>query len=341
MGLFDQAGSVFNTVASSATSLGSQILPGLGTAAKLAGALNSLGNPANLVSKIRSMSLPKGANPNYKVGAAQCSIQGDDNDWRVRLSIPQVDQFTSSPVLKPLIDAGGLIFPFTPTIQLTGNATYEGTPITHNNYSYFNYVNSAASSITISGPFNVEDAIQGEYWLAAVHYLRSITKMFTGESDNSGNPPPMVYLNGYGDYVLKNIPVVITGFTVELPQDVAYIGVTVGKGIPTTGFSSALGSGGRSIEAASAMSGVLGGVAGFLGNSKIANTLSSASGLLNAANSFSGGASYANMGSKSHVPVKSTISITCQPVWSRQKVRKFNLDDFVQGKYVNDRPGFL
>jgi|GEM_PF-3472706 len=347
MGLFDSVGSVFNTVGSAAKSLGGDGV--LNRASQLAGALNSLGNPANVVSAIRSMSIPRGANPTYKPSLAKASIGGDSSDWRVRLSMPQIDEFSNSPVLKPLVNAGGLVFPFTPTIQLAGNATYESTAPTHNNYSYFNYVNSAASSITISGPFNVEDALQGEYWLAAVHYLRSITKMFTGESANAGNPPPMVYLNGYGDYVFKNIPVVVTGFTVELPQDVAYIGVSVGEGRPSSGFGSAGGSGGQTIESASALVGTIGGVAGALGKSALAGKLGVASGLMNLASNTSNmvkqaaglGANPYSTGSKSHVPVKSTISVTCQPIWSRQKVRKFNLDDFVQGKYVNDKPGYL
>jgi hypothetical protein len=341
MALFDQAGKVFNTVASSALQLGSQVLPGLGTAAKLAGALNSLGNPAALVSKIRSISLPKGANPAYKSDLAKAAVAEDNKDWRVRLSIPMIDVFTQSPVLLPLIAAGGLIFPFTPTIQLSGNATYDTTNITHNNYSYLNYVHSAASNISISGPFNVEDAIQGEYWLAAVHYLRSVTKMFTGESANAGNPPPMVYLNGYGDYVFKNIPVVITSFQVELPQDVAYIGVTVGTGKPTTGFMGTSGSGGRMIEAAGAKQTGPAGVVGFIGKGVIANAFPSLSNQLSAASNLTGGESIANMDSKSHVPVKSTITVNCQPVYSREKVRKFNLDDFVQGKYLDNKPGFL
>jgi len=348
MGLFDSVGSVFNTVGTAAKSLGGEGGV-LNRASQLAGALNSLGNPANVVSAIRSMSIPRGANPTYKPNLSKASMGGDSSDWRVRLSIPQVDEFSNSPVLKPLINAGGLVFPFTPNIQLAGNATYESTAPTHNNYSYFNYVNSAASSITISGPFNVEDALQGEYWLAAIHYLRSVTKMFTGESANSGNPPPMVYLNGYGDYVFKNIPVVITGFTCELPQDVAYIGVSVGEGRPSSGFGAASGSGGQTIESASALAGAIGGVAGALGKSALAGKLGAASGLMNLASNASNmvkgaaglGANPYTNGSKSHVPVKSTISVTCQPIWSRQKVRKFNLDDFVQGKYVNDKPGYL
>jgi hypothetical protein len=56
-----------------------------------------------------------------------------------------------------------------------------------------------------------------------------MTKMFYGSSSGSlGNPPPVARLNGYGKYVLNNIPVLLTNFTTDLPQDVDYIPCTVG-----------------------------------------------------------------------------------------------------------------
>jgi len=60
-----------------------------------------------------------------------------------------------------------------------------------------------------------------------VHFFRSATKMFYGESSERGAPPPIVKLNGYGDYVLKNVPVVITQMTVDLNNQVDYIEVPV------------------------------------------------------------------------------------------------------------------
>lgn len=349
MGLFDKVGSVLNTVGAVSNSLG--ITGALGTAGKLAGALNNLSNPAAMVSALRSINVSPGANPDYKKSLATASMGGDaeSSDWRVRLSIPQNANFRQSPVLAPLINAGGLIFPYTPTIQMQGSAAYENTPITHQNYSYFSYTNSQASSVSISGPFNVEDAIQAQYWIAAVHYLRSVTKMFTGDSQDAGNPPPMVYLNGYGDYVFKDIPVIITSFTVELPQDVAYIATTVGASGPTSGFGSATGGANQTVENTANLLGVMGGVAGFMGSSKAASALGKAAGAMSIVNGLAnmkngamgGSGTPFNIGGKTHVPVKSTISVVCQPVWSRNKTRTFNLDTFVKGGYVDTKPGYL
>jgi len=90
------------------------------------------------------------------------------------------------------------------------------------------YQNSQVNAMTIIGDFFIENEKEGQYWVAATHYLRSITKMAYGATSNQGSPPPIVKLNGYGDYVFKDVPVVVQMFTVELPNDVDYIQVGVG-----------------------------------------------------------------------------------------------------------------
>ena len=64
-----------------------------------------------------------------------------------------------------------------------------------------------------------------------MHFLRSATKMFYGNSNPLGNPPVVCRLNGYGKHVLNNMPVVITNFTTDLPVDVDYIQCTI-NGMP-------------------------------------------------------------------------------------------------------------
>ena len=63
-----------------------------------------------------------------------------------------------------------------------------------------------------------------------LHYLRSITKMFYGAGSNTGSPPPVVKLNGYGDYVFKDVPVIVTNFTIDMPTDVDYLAVDLDFG---------------------------------------------------------------------------------------------------------------
>ena len=75
----------------------------------------------------------------------------------------------------------------------------------------------------ISGDFFTETNEDADYWVAAVTFLRTATKMFYGDNGvNSGNPPVIVKLNGYGEYVFKNVPCVITSFNIDMAQDVDY-----------------------------------------------------------------------------------------------------------------------
>lgn len=177
-----------------------------------------------------SISLPKidlkSLNPSSFISGRISAIFGAGDaskDWRVRLSIPNIDGFKDSKVLKPLRDVGGLVFPYTPTIQLSHTANYNDVPVTHQNYQFIAYENSRADTITVSGPFNVEDGQQALYWIASLHFLRSVTKMFSGPDANAGNPPPILRFNAYGEHVFNNLPVVVRSFNIDLPSDADYI----------------------------------------------------------------------------------------------------------------------
>ena len=154
-------------------------------------------------------------------------LGGGPQDWRVRLSLPAT--MKASPVIKPLLETNGLVFPYTPQIMMQHSAAYQSITPVHSNYPYFAYQNSQVNSITIMGDFLIENALEGQYWIGAMHYLRSVTKMAYGESSNQGNPPPVVKLNGYGDYVFNNIPVILTEFTCELGPQTDYMEVPVGS----------------------------------------------------------------------------------------------------------------
>jgi len=151
-------------------------------------------------------------------------LTGDDTvDWRVSLSVPNV--VMQGPIIAELAKTKNrMIFPFTPTILLGHTANYSNVQPIHSNYPYHAYENSQVDNITITGEFYNENQEDAKYWIACLHYLRAMTKMFSGASTESlGNPPPVARLNGYGKHVLNNIPVVITNFTTDMPADVDYI----------------------------------------------------------------------------------------------------------------------
>lgn len=158
------------------------------------------------------------------------TVSGANDDWRVRLSLPT--SFANDTILKPLILTNGLVFPYTPTILIQHTANYDSMQPVHSNYPFHNYQNSQIEDIVITGDFFCENAKDAQYWSAMVHYLRSATKMAYGQSENSGNPPPIVHLNGYGDFVFPNVPVIIRNFTVDLPADVDYIKTQITGDLP-------------------------------------------------------------------------------------------------------------
>ena len=174
--------------------------------------------------------------------ATSAKVAGAGNDWRVRLSLPST--MSSVDIFAPLQETNGLVFPYTPTILIQHSANYDAMQPTHSNYPFPQYQNSQIDDIVITGDFFCENAVDAQYWAATLHYLRSVTKMAYGQSSNQGAPPPVVFLNGYGDFVFPNVPVIVKSFSVDLPADVDYIKTqvdgTVSKidgGTDVAGFS--------------------------------------------------------------------------------------------------------
>lgn len=153
-------------------------------------------------------------------------------DWRFRISLaPGAKYFyndTNPGILLPLKATKGVIFPYTPSIQVAYSANYESSDIAHSNYKIYNYKNSAVESVAISGDFTAQDTTEANYMLAVIHFFRTMTKMFYGQDLNPsrGTPPPLCYLSGFGEYQFDNHPVVITNFSYSMPTDVDYINAT-------------------------------------------------------------------------------------------------------------------
>jgi hypothetical protein len=308
------------------------------TAKNLGAALSNfstLSNAEGIGSAIRSINLPAGGEAIGDLVSAVSAFAGDENanDWRVRLSLPNWSSFRSSPVLKPLKEAGGLVFPFTPRISIKASSTYSAEPVVHTNFPFNAFKNSNPGTIEITAPMAVEDPSQALYWIAAVHYLRSVSKMFSGFDPKAGNPPPIVYLNGYGNYVFKNVPVAIQSFSCTLPNDCDYIACDVvgsaagniaGIADNIGGLADVLGGSIPGISPAtnaiSSIAGGVGQVAGLLGTFGIGGTTS---------------------GGQAHVPTKSEFTLTLIPMYSRASARKFSLDRFVTGSYLNNPFGYI
>lgn len=148
-------------------------------------------------------------------------------DLRVKIRVPPkyLTRFTKG-LSNELIDLGGIIFPYTPSISYELKADYASTSPTHSNFAINFYQKSSVGSISISGKFSVENANDAGAYLATVHLLRALTRMRSGGASggdtDSGAPPPVCRLDAYGDMMLNNVPVAISSFKVELPDGVDY-----------------------------------------------------------------------------------------------------------------------
>jgi hypothetical protein len=219
------------------------------------------------------------------------NIQPGMEDWRlkVKTNIPgmfnnQSDKQTN--ILSPLLVTGGVIFPITPTVQVSHTAKYSNETPTHSNYAMPFYQGSEVASITINGEFPIQNISEGQYLLAAIYFFRSVTKMFWGKDTDAGAPPPLVYLSGYGDLYFPNVPCVVTQFMHNLPDNTDYIE------IPTLGQA------------------------------------------LNRVH-------VGEIGGSTRLPLQSQISITLQPVYSRDSLSRFRLDQFSTGGLLDNKDGFL
>ena len=229
-------------------------------------------------------------------GQARWSSADDKKDFRARLIIPANSKlrnlFLKNDVLRPLDPMGGMVFPLTPSIIVQHTAHYNAMASVHNNYPFYAYQNSESSSFTVIGDFPVQNWEDAQHWVATLHFLRTVTKMFFGGASNDvykGAPPPILKFSAYGDYVFSNVPTVVTNFSVELTNSVDYISTQRGRNFIRS--QQALGDGIDDID--------------FDTNSDNLTT--------------------------SWAPTMSTFSLQLQPIYSRASLGDFSLQKFANG----------
>jgi hypothetical protein len=111
-----------------------------------------------------------------------------------------------------------------------------------------------------------------------------------------------------------------------LPKDVQYI---------STNVSAASGGLGGISQTANQLAGVAGAF-GARGAASALGTIGAGAGVISSLSNLVGGGAGGMAASRdSHVPVKSELTITIMPVYSRESVRQFSLQQFVNGAYVS------
>lgn len=258
-----------------------------------------------------SSTLPDGTGPDIVVTAPARKQQDPTyDDWRVRLSLAPGSTYlynsTSPGILGPLHKTRGVIFPYTPQIQVQYAASYEPTQIVHSNYKVQQYTGSSVDSVTVTGDFTAQDVFEAQYLLAVIHFFRTVTKMWYGQDTSpiAGTPPPLCYLTGLGGYQFNNHPLAVTSFTYNLPNDCDYIKTLApspaGTPQPTPQSTS---------------------------NERLGDKLGKG-GVAPAVNFQA----YGNPDQVTYVPTKIQLVIGCVPVMSRHTVSKeFDLESYATG----------
>ena len=269
---------------------------------------------------------------------AQSTLQTRQNtpaaaDWRVRLRLaPNANylyKVKDPGILAPLAATDGVIFPYTPAIETSYQAKYANYDLTHSNYRGYFYQNSSVENITIKGTFTAQDTREAAYLLAVIHFFKSVTKMFYGQDEQAGTPPPLVYLSGFGKYQFNESPCVVTNFGYSLPTDVDYIRA---NGFNNIGLNM---ENRRNQSSGPAIGGSLGTVVAILdrlnnaglSNGSLSNRPSPSQVNQNVTNQTSINSTY--------VPTKMEISITLLPMQTRNQVSKqFSLKSFANGSLL-------
>jgi hypothetical protein len=147
------------------------------------------------------------------------------------------NQFYFNGPASPLRQHNGILFPYQPDITYSQSVNYSPYDMTHTNYTFNAYRNTPSPTIQMTVQFASITQEEGEYTLGALHFLRSVSKMFFGLDDlgrnpSSGTPPPVLRFSAFGEQQFNNIPVVLESFSTTYDSGVDLIDIN-GTQVPT------------------------------------------------------------------------------------------------------------
>jgi hypothetical protein len=143
-------------------------------------------------------------------------------DVRAILKVPTSYLSSNTDPVGVLQPFGGIVFPYTPQISFSHDATYNGVNPTHSNYTQYFYKNSAVSAISVNAKFTVQNEQDAIILIGVITLLRALTKMRFGPDQDAGAPPAVCRFSAYGNFMLNNVPVTVASFKHDLPDGVDY-----------------------------------------------------------------------------------------------------------------------
>lgn len=168
--------------------------------------------------------------------AANDAIPVENSDARVRLKALNPSEVYGpndpSNILSILYETGGMLFPYTPSINFSQTVNYQNIDLVHTNGSVAAYQRTPNIELTVSGKFTVQNRREGLYALAAIHFLRTASKMYFGEQDGAkaGLPPPILLFSGYGTYMFNDLRVVLKSHSFPYEENVDTVNVQTAGG---------------------------------------------------------------------------------------------------------------
>jgi hypothetical protein len=127
--------------------------------------------------------------------------------------------------LSPVIQTGGVIFPYNPSISEGVNVKYDAIELTHTNESYNAYKGTDNVRITISDAVWTADTFSNAiYMLSVLHFFRSYSLMDFGRF-RTGRPPSPMWFSAYGNYAFNRVPCLMEKADWSFPNDIDYVGI--------------------------------------------------------------------------------------------------------------------
>ena len=172
-----------------------------------------------------------------QTGAFSDQIQRNYPDERVKLRTKGsfLDTFPGAKdgEMDILKNDRGIIFPYTPTIMLQHQASYQDHQPVHSNFAYKYFQNYSIPDFTVTGRFTCHTINEGIHSAACYHFLKSAMKIGFGENDDQrGVPPPVLRFDAYGPGIARNWSVVVTGVMLNLDPGCDYVWATLETKLP-------------------------------------------------------------------------------------------------------------
>ncbi len=155
-------------------------------------------------------------------------MTGTRTDLRARLSVKGDYSTPFSGAGQYLRRTNGILFPYTPNINVQHQVEYNTYDTVHSNFQQNAFVRSRAPNIQLTANFAQQTSDEAQYLVGVMHFLRVVTKMNFGKFDrDAGTPPPVLKFSAYGQYNFSGVPVLVGSFNFLYDDNVDYVEVDI------------------------------------------------------------------------------------------------------------------